>query len=379
MSVARWIEKTLLLKVVRIRISLLFTHLQEAHDFESVEKTLRSEHVQHHAQNLLASMHGWLSKYDPRILSGKTKIRAPGTGDDRILLMMFMIDRCPDDVLHSRDGEQNTKMRSYARRFIRDLGAADRTCGASTFVGCQSVRKAWLAWRIASTYFQGFKREHGALIVHQLSQQYYELDAMGALPDVGEELRGEIEKKQLEYATRIREFAGPQGLVYLTQFPEHAGNMQHDMQRQTRSAAEQAFLDVHRAYLDREVPDFCGVLSLLEELREMIVACRPRDRALVEDGIDVAHIRQRIDGGVFVPDDLYALVRFIFERIKNLQPASDDEALDREWEQFKKQSEDGFVYADVLPPLLLSLLKRTDNLSRYIASLRSEIGRQQHE
>ena len=101
------------------------------------------------------------------------------------------------------------------------------------------------------------------------------------------------------------------------------------LEQQVKETYKRAFFDLLEERVGSNPPDYDWLTRLYGEIRTKLISLLRQGSSLrgeIEESMDLELFKQMISNAAFNPEDFYGLIRFVFEKCKQLQsPARDVE------------------------------------------------------
>jgi len=142
------------------------------------------------------------------------------------------------------------------------------------------------------------------------------------------------------------------------------------------------FIDNLKKDLNKEPPDFMGVVYLIDIIRQKLCFISPthekynKIKENINNILDINYLKQLIENKVFDNSTLLNIFNFIVEKIKEFQSSEEDEELNKWVQEIKEKYLDNFSNETIktnLPILLDKIIKKVEKLELVVSNYRNKI------
>jgi len=131
------------------------------------------------------------------------------------------------------------------------------------------------------------------------------------------------------------------------------------MKKQWEEMAKKAFCDLLKQRVAQEPPDYEWITLLYSEIREKLTKILKKGSDLrneIEDSMDVEIFDQMIRHKVFNPTNLYNLIKYTFEKCKQLGSAGRDKETDAKLKEVTDHMQsEGATFASIVPLYIVNI------------------------
>lgn len=187
----------------------------------------------------------------------------------------------------------------------------------------------------------------------------------------------EIESYKTHYYTLLKQVLQDNTDAYLkTQEKIQVDNNEYDNFRKT------LFMDNLKKDLNKDPPDFGGVVYLIDIIRKKLCYISPTSskynsiKENINNILDIDYLKQLIKNNVFDNSTLLNIFNFIIEKIKEFQSHEEDEELNKWVKEIKTKYIDNFSNETLktnLPILLDKIMKKIEKLELNVTNYRNKI------
>lgn len=124
------------------------------------------------------------------------------------------------------------------------------------------------------------------------------------------------------------------------------------LNKQIKDTYKKAFFDLLEAKTRSEPPDYIWIEKLYEEIRYKLTAILKKGSRLrveIEESMDLQIFSQMIRNKAFNGEDLYNLVKYVFEKCKQLGSPGRDKDVDKKFNEIIELMKNGAVFAEIVP------------------------------
>ena len=187
----------------------------------------------------------------------------------------------------------------------------------------------------------------------------------------------EIESYKNHYYTLLKQILQDNTDAYLkTQEKTQVDNNEYDNFRKT------LFMDNLKKDLNKDPPDFGGVVYLIDIIRKKLCYISPTSskynsiKENINNILDIDYLKQLIKNNVFDNSTLLNIFNFIIEKIKEFQSEKEDKELNSWVQEIKTKYIDNFSNETLktnLPILLDKIMKKIEKLELNVTNYRNKI------
>ena len=121
---------------------------------------------------------------------------------------------------------------------------------------------------------------------------------------------------------------------------------------QVRETYKRAFFDLLQEKVAANPPDFEWLTRLYGEIRTKLISLLRVGSPLrveIEESMDCDFFKQLISNNVFSPEDFYTLIRYVFEKCKQLGSPGRDKDVDEKFNELIEMMKNNAVFAEIVP------------------------------
>lgn len=124
------------------------------------------------------------------------------------------------------------------------------------------------------------------------------------------------------------------------------------LNKQIKDTYKKAFFDLLEEKTRSEPPDYIWIEKLYQEIRYKLTAILKKGSRLrveIEESMDLEIFSQMIRNKAFNGEDLYNLVKYVFEKCKQLGSPGRDKDVDKKFNEIIELMKNGAVFAEIVP------------------------------
>ena len=142
---------------------------------------------------------------------------------------------------------------------------------------------------------------------------------------------------------------------------------------QVRETYKRAFFDLLQEKVAANPPDFEWLTRLYGEIRTKLISLLREGSQLrleIEESMDCDFFKQLISNNVFSPEDFYTLIRYVFEKCKQLGSPARDAETDAKLKEIIDFVDSGdATFATLVPMFIKNANECLDTVYEYIKAL----------
>jgi hypothetical protein len=290
----------------------------------------------------------------------------------RIFLSSLLLAQFPSETLSSDRNELEETLYQMSQQMVSMLQESELT-----------LPKCDVVFHNYSACFQVWLKQDRESLVQLMAKVHRQIRSLddSIPPDDTERVLSKIE-------TVAESISGPEGVQQVRTASEYGLAEADIIATQLGQQMKRAFWDLLRRDLDSDPPDFSQYPGLVEDARKRIVSLLPRTNLettsqYINSKLDTDRISQQIKDGTYTLQDIYNLLVFVLERVRELGPACEDEAvgksIDHIHNEMKSEQTETVNLSELIPKVFQEALERLDTIGFTKDAFQAELRRQKNK
>ena len=287
----------------------------------------------------------------------------------RILLSSLLLAQFPAETISSERNELEETLHQTATQMVDFLGGETIT-----------YQKCDIIFGNYASCFKIWRKQDQEDLVQLMSKVHKQVRSLedSIPPEDTQRVLSKIE-------TVAESIAGEKGVKHVREASQYGLAEADIIASQVAQQMRRAFWDLLEKDLSEDPPNFKQYPGLVGDVRTRIERLLPRHKLaetvdFIRTRLDEDQIKNQIEENTYELQDIYNLLVFVLKRVKELGPASEDEAIhksiDHVHSEMEKAGELGCDLSKLIPKVFQEALERLDVIGFTKDAVQEEIRRQ---